>query len=56
VTVTASSTGFAARNSKAVGRCTAILTATTDVLGNVEPNASNNSTHLMIEVNDKADY
>jgi Tol biopolymer transport system component len=56
LTVSATNAGFTATNAKALGRCTAVLTATTSVMGNVEPNQSNNSAHLLIEVNDKNDY
>ncbi|MBI3784005.1 MAG: PD40 domain-containing protein [Deltaproteobacteria bacterium] len=56
IIVGASTSGFTAANSASLGRCTALLTATTSVMGNVEPDTTNNTTHLLIEVNDKTDY
>jgi hypothetical protein len=56
VTVNVNKDDFKAANAKSLGRCTAVLTATTSVIGNIEPNSSNNSTHLLIDVNDKTDY
>jgi hypothetical protein len=56
VTVNASSAAFVAGNAKSPARCTAVLQAVTDVAGNAEPDATNNSTRLVIEVDDKNDY
>ena len=56
VAVNATSTAFAASSAKSPARCTATLTATTDVVGNVEPDATNNSTQLIVDVIDKNDF
>jgi hypothetical protein len=56
LTVNAATAGFTAANAKSTGRCTALITATTNVMGNVEPDVSNNTSSLVIEVNDKTDY
>ena len=47
---------FTSPNKKWTGRCTAVLTATTNVIGNVEPNTANNTTNLVIDVIDKSDF
>lgn len=54
--VNVSNSDFAAKNGRSPGRCTANLTATTNEIGNVEPDLSNNTTRLLIEVYDKTDY
>lgn len=41
---------------KSPARCNAVLTAMSDVPGNVEPVPSNDTTKLVIDVYDKADY
>src|SRR5262249_30466609 len=56
VNVTASAAAFQSRSARSPARCTAVLTAVTAVPGNVEPDASNNSTQLVVEVNDQNDY
>jgi Tol biopolymer transport system component len=55
VTVTATAAGFRSRNLRSPARCTAVLQAITDVPGNVEPDASNNSVYLVLDVNDRSD-
>ena len=48
--------GTTATNGQSPDRCTAVLEAATDVLGNREPDTSNNTTRLLIGVDDKVDY
>lgn len=55
VPITATSAAFDTPNGKSPARCTAVITATTTVIGNVEPDLSNNTTHLVIDVVDKTD-
>jgi hypothetical protein len=55
VPVTATAAAFTTTNKKSPARCIAVITATTEVMGNVEPNAANNVTHLVIDVVDKTD-
>lgn len=54
--VNVASHALAVGNAKSPGRCTAAITATTSVPGNLEPDNSNNTTRLMIEVDDKTQY
>jgi len=54
LTVNVTGAGFSAKNAKSPARCTAVLT----VAGSSNPDTdpSNNSTNLVIDVNDRADY
>ncbi|HVM97211.1 MAG TPA: hypothetical protein VMT89_12535 [Candidatus Acidoferrales bacterium] len=54
--IRATAAGFATANQKSPARCVATLTAVTNVGGNVEPDSSNNSTNLVIDVVDHTDF
>ncbi|HVM95522.1 MAG TPA: hypothetical protein VMT89_03990, partial [Candidatus Acidoferrales bacterium] len=55
IAVNATASGFTSRNGKSPARCTATISAVTAVPGNLEPDPSNNTTNLIIDVNDKSD-
>ena len=56
VQVNVTNSGFTSPNGRSPGRCTAVLSATTAVGGNSEPDPSNNSTALVINVVDRHDF
>ena len=56
VPITVHGTDFNTSNPKIPGRCTALLTATGAVTPGMESDASNNSSHLVIDVLDKHDF
>lgn len=56
VPITVGSSDFTTTNKHTPSRCAVVLTATTAVMGNTEPDASNNTTYLVIDVVDKADF
>ena len=56
LTVQVSAAQFTAANVRSPDRCTAVIEAASSVPGNVEPDPSNNTTRLVIDVNDKNDY
>ncbi|HVM97994.1 MAG TPA: hypothetical protein VMT89_16485, partial [Candidatus Acidoferrales bacterium] len=55
IVLTIDPTQFDSLNSKSPARCTASFTASTSEPGNAEPNTSNDTTHLVIDVSDKND-
>lgn len=54
IQISATNAAFTAKNAKSPGRCTAILTATGPLHPDADP--SNNTTNLVVDVNDKEDY
>ena len=56
VPITVHSAGFDTVSKRTPSRCTVVVTATTDVPANVEPDTSNNTTQLVIDVVDKTDF
>ncbi|MBI3784360.1 MAG: hypothetical protein HY270_13265, partial [Deltaproteobacteria bacterium] len=56
ITLSVDPTQFNSANGKSPARCTASFTAATNEPGNSEPNASNNTTRLVIDVSDKNDF
>jgi len=55
VPVTAAASGFSTPNTKSPARCFATISATTTVIGNTEPDITNNTTTLVIVVIDQTD-